>query len=368
MKDYSEQELLILAHKASEKIAYDPISNFKVGICIASKDTGGNLHYTSMGTFGNVATPSLKMPAMTAIAEIASRGRGQPKVVAYCFPEKRIVDGKQVDVRATDCVIPGRELEALSALGGDDLQIIITQIEGGRQVSRCRGRLSTYFTRSDHGEYGKQLTQQAFKPDMTPFEISNPSELYLASGIKSLFDKTKAIHDSAIAGVSGFKVSSSIAFEINGRLWGVTRTNVELSDKDMSLVSCAEASALAAAMSYFMRKPTEITLRAIYVMLPKEPGPPCGNCLQIISAFKDNPMIYLCTPGGVYREARFNKMLPFAFDTGKSAMESAAPTSSVMSKKYVKPALLAGGALLFGALGLALSGRSASRSSSPRLS
>jgi cytidine deaminase len=127
------------------------------------------------------------------------------------------------------------------------------------------------------------------------------------SQIADLQQQATAVAHNAYAPYSHFRVGAAILLD-NGVI--VTGCNVE--NASYRLTTCAEQSAIAAAVSE--HGPT-IRIRAIAVAnLNNAASQPCGACRQTIAEFATpTTRIFFPGPGGTTAEATIADLLPAAF-------------------------------------------------------
>jgi len=113
---------------------------------------------------------------------------------------------------------------------------------------------------------------------------------------------------NSYAPYSGFRVASAVVCS-DGRVF--TGVNVENSSYGLSV--CAERVAIFKAVSEGCRE----VVKVYVVSDHREPIPPCGACLQVISEFSrsGDVEIVMMSPSGAAVMKRLSEMLPVRFSS-----------------------------------------------------
>jgi len=111
---------------------------------------------------------------------------------------------------------------------------------------------------------------------------------------------------NSYAPYSGFKVASAVICS-DGRIF--TGVNIENSSYGLSM--CAERVAIFKAVSEGCREIVKVYLVSDY----REPIPPCGACLQVISEFSrsQDVEVVMLSPSGAVIRRRLTELLPVRF-------------------------------------------------------
>lgn len=122
---------------------------------------------------------------------------------------------------------------------------------------------------------------------------------------RSLIECAIAAAMQAYAPYSEFCVGAALETESGEVFAGVNVENVSL-----GLTICAERAAVATAVAAGKR-----CFRAIAIVSPqaKRPLLPCGACLQVLSEFVDDLVIYTRNLDGAIEETHLKALLPQAF-------------------------------------------------------
>jgi len=122
-----------------------------------------------------------------------------------------------------------------------------------------------------------------------------------------LVEKAREARKNAYAPYSGYCVGAAIATSGTDP---ATFTGVNVENASYGATVCAERVALHAAIAAGHRD-----FSAIAVVTPgPEAAPPCGLCLQVLSEFCDDLVIYLATADGAeVRETSLQELLPTRF-------------------------------------------------------
>ena len=122
-----------------------------------------------------------------------------------------------------------------------------------------------------------------------------------------LVEKAREARGNAYAPYSGYAVGAAIA---TAGTEPATFTGVNVENASYGATVCAERVALYAAVAAGHRD-----FSAIAVVTPgPEAAPPCGLCLQALSEFCDDLVVYLATAdGGEVRETSLQELLPTRF-------------------------------------------------------
>ncbi len=122
----------------------------------------------------------------------------------------------------------------------------------------------------------------------------------------AVVSRLKSIIRNSYSPYSRFKVASIVVGDDGREYAGV---NVE--NASYGLTMCAERVAIFNAVANGVRK-----IRRVYVATySKEPIPPCGACLQVISEFGDDDteIVMISLASGKSRTARLGQLLPYRF-------------------------------------------------------
>jgi len=111
---------------------------------------------------------------------------------------------------------------------------------------------------------------------------------------------------NSYAPYSGFSVASAVICS-DGRIF--TGVNIENSSYGLSM--CAERVAIFKAVSEGCREIVKVYLVSDY----REPIPPCGACLQVISEFSrsQDVEVVMLSPSGAVIRRRLTELLPVRF-------------------------------------------------------
>jgi len=136
--------------------------------------------------------------------------------------------------------------------------------------------------------------------------IIHPSGL-TPTQIEDLQQRALAVAQQAYAPYSGFRVAAALLLEDDTI---VTGCNVE--NASYRLTTCAEQSAIAAAVSLYG---PHIRIRAIAIAnLNDVASQPCGACRQTINEFSTpDTRIFFPAEDGTVAEATISELLPAAF-------------------------------------------------------
>jgi cytidine deaminase len=131
------------------------------------------------------------------------------------------------------------------------------------------------------------------------------------SQIADLHQQATEIAHNAYAPYSNFRVGAAILLD-DGNI--VTGCNVE--NASYRLTTCAEQSAIAAAVSFYG---PSIRIRAIVVTnLNNTASQPCGACRQTIREFSTpNTVIFFPAEDGTVAQTTMAELLPAAFALNK---------------------------------------------------
>ena len=140
---------------------------------------------------------------------------------------------------------------------------------------------------------------------------SNPPNELAPALVEQLRQRAAAAAQNAYAPYSNFRVGAALLLD-NGAI--VTGCNVE--NASFRLTTCAEQSAIAAAVS--LHGP-DIRIRAIAVAnLNNAASQPCGACRQTILEFSaPNTLIFFPKQDGSFDKAAMADLLPAAFEFRK---------------------------------------------------
>jgi cytidine deaminase len=122
-----------------------------------------------------------------------------------------------------------------------------------------------------------------------------------------LVDRAREARKNAYAPYSGYSVGAAIA---TAGADPATFTGANVENASYGATVCAERVALHAAVAAGHRD-----FAAIAVVTPgPEAAPPCGLCLQALSEFCDDLVIYLAAAdGGEERQTSLQELLPTRF-------------------------------------------------------
>jgi cytidine deaminase len=128
--------------------------------------------------------------------------------------------------------------------------------------------------------------------------------------VDELFQKALLVQKNAHAPYSGYHVASSVLMD-DGKIY----TGVNVENASYGGTVCAERTAIFKAISEGAKK-----IKAILVLIDqKDPWPPCGFCLQVISEFAeaDTPVI-LANNNKEMKNVTLKDLLPMAFSLNLS--------------------------------------------------
>ena len=121
--------------------------------------------------------------------------------------------------------------------------------------------------------------------------------------VKRMRVAAKAAMKNAYCRYSKFRVGAAVLTE-SGEIFA--GCNVE--DASYGLTMCAERNAIFQAVAKGQRK-----IRAVVVVTPKKPVPPCGACRQVINEFNPDADIFSFGKSAVARHFTLSQLLPDAF-------------------------------------------------------
>ncbi|MEM7632142.1 MAG: cytidine deaminase, partial [Pseudomonadota bacterium] len=114
-----------------------------------------------------------------------------------------------------------------------------------------------------------------------------------------------AVRKNAYAPYSNYQVGAALITEKSPEIF--TGCNVENASYGATI--CAERGAIMAAIAAL----GEMKISSL-VLVTRDPAPPCGMCLQVISEFSTpGTQIILATPENIYSEKNFSEFLPHQF-------------------------------------------------------
>lgn len=123
---------------------------------------------------------------------------------------------------------------------------------------------------------------------------------------RRLLDLAREVRDRAYAPYSGFQVGAALL-----GAGGAVHLGANVENSSYGLTTCAERTALSAAVSSGAR---EFTAIAIAGPDPGESCPPCGSCRQILHEFGSGIAVITEQAGGSPQVQRLGDLLPGAFD------------------------------------------------------
>jgi len=133
----------------------------------------------------------------------------------------------------------------------------------------------------------------------------NPSDPLLLK----LWNAAVDVRRNAYCPYSEYAVGAALRSADSDRIF--TGCNVENASYGGTL--CAERSAVVSAVSALGR----LTITDL-VLVTREPAPPCGLCLQVLSEFSTpDTRIVLSSPDAMHKEYRFADLMPIRFDSSQ---------------------------------------------------
>jgi cytidine deaminase len=134
---------------------------------------------------------------------------------------------------------------------------------------------------------------------------------------RDLLHRARSAREHAYAPYSGFHVGAALLAE-DGRIF----TGVNVENASYGLTTCAERSAVVAAMSQGIRAFTAIAVTGPH---DRAGTPPCGSCRQILHEI--NPRLLVVTPGteGEPVITPLTELLPGAFGGEQLTGERSGP-------------------------------------------
>lgn len=122
-----------------------------------------------------------------------------------------------------------------------------------------------------------------------------------------LVDLAREVAQNAYASYSRFRVGAAVLGSD-----GLTYTGANVENAAFPSGSCAEANAIAAAVSAGVRKIDAIAVACIDAPSPEE-AYPCGRCRQIMSEFAVDEIHVTAGPGTMVKSHTLDEILPFRF-------------------------------------------------------
>lgn len=114
------------------------------------------------------------------------------------------------------------------------------------------------------------------------------------------------VRERAYAPYSGYQVGAALRLEGSARIF--QGCNVENASYGATI--CAERNAVLQAVAHTGGKPRIEEI----VLVTRDPAPPCGVCLQVLSEFcTADTRVVLATPEQPVRECTFQEFLPLPF-------------------------------------------------------
>ncbi|HEX7098593.1 MAG TPA: cytidine deaminase [Acidimicrobiia bacterium] len=122
-----------------------------------------------------------------------------------------------------------------------------------------------------------------------------------------LVDLAREAAQNAYAPYSRFRVGAAVLGSD-----GLTYTGANVENAAYPSSSCAEANAIAAAVSAGVRKVDAVAVACIDAPSPDD-AYPCGRCRQIMAEFAVDEVYVTAGPGSLVKSHTLDELLPYRF-------------------------------------------------------